>query len=193
MKKVKGEVENIMSGEKINEKIREVRKGKGITLKELSESTQLSVSFLSQVERGISSMTITSLKCIANALEIPLRDLVTVNDDETFLRKKDNTLLMNLEKSYINYSRLSGKFVGRELEAMLLTMKPNFQDEELMAHEGEEFYYVLSGKGTFIIDGKEYEVNAGETIHYPSNKLHKTVNNENVELVMLSVSIPIIF
>lgn len=179
--------------EKINKKIREVRKRKGITLKELSGLTELSVSFLSQVERGISSMTITSLKRIANALEIPMKELVTVDDDESFVRKKDNAVLLNMEKSYISYSRLSGKFEGRQLEAVLLTMKPNFRDEELMTHEGEEFYYIISGTGTFLIDGKEYVVNAGETIHYPSNKLHKTINNEDVELVMLGISTPTIF
>lgn len=179
--------------EKISKKIREVRKKKEITLKELSELTQLSVSFLSQVERGMSSMTITSLKRIANALEIPMKELVDVDDGEDFVRKKDNAILMNLEKSYIKYSRLSGKFEGRELEAVLLTMKPHFQDEELMIHDGEEFYYIISGVGTFIIEGKEYVVQAGETIHYPSNKLHKTVNNEDTELVMLAVTTPTIF
>lgn len=179
--------------DKINQKIRQIRKEKKITLKELSELTQLSVSFLSQVERGVSSMTITSLKRIANALDIPLREIVDVEEEETFIGRRDNKILLNLEKSYINYSRLSGKFPGRELEVVLLTMRPNFHDEELMTHEGEEFYYILSGRGTFLIDGKEYVVEAGETIHYPSNKPHKTVNNEDEELVMLSVVTPTIF
>lgn len=179
--------------DKINEQIRRIRKEKKITLKELSERTQLSVSFLSQVERGISSMTITSLKKIASALDVPLKKIVDVKEEETFIGRKDNKILLNLEKSYISYSRLSGKFPGRELEIVLLTMKANYHDEELMTHEGEEFYYILSGTGTFLIDGKEYVVKAGETIHYPSNKPHKTVNNEDEDLVMLSVVTPTIF
>ena len=45
--------------QEISRKIRETRKSLGITLKELSEKTQLSISFLSQVERGVCSMTLT--------------------------------------------------------------------------------------------------------------------------------------
>ena len=51
--------------ESVSKKIRKIRREKNITLKELSEKTELSVSFLSQFERGISSITLVSLKKIA--------------------------------------------------------------------------------------------------------------------------------
>lgn len=56
----------------ISKKIRGLRIQKGLTLKELSEKTDLSVSFLSQVERGASSLAITSLKKIADALGVKM-------------------------------------------------------------------------------------------------------------------------
>lgn len=177
----------------ISKEIRKRRLEKKMTLKELSEKTNLSMSFLSQVERGISSMTIVSLKSIANALDVPLRDLVDVEDRTSFMYKKDNQILLRLEKSFISYTRLSGKFDNRKLEGVLVTMKPNFYDQEESTHEGEEFYYVLQGSALFIVDGIEYTVNEGETIHYPSTLLHKTVNKEDKELVMLSIVTPIIF
>lgn len=46
----------------IHKKIRELRLQKGLTLKQLSEKTNLTIGFLSQVERGTSSLAITSLK-----------------------------------------------------------------------------------------------------------------------------------
>lgn len=48
--------------EEIFQKIKQLRFEQGMTLKELSEKTELSVSFLSQIERGTSSLAITSLK-----------------------------------------------------------------------------------------------------------------------------------
>lgn len=179
--------------EKISKKIREYRRQRGITLKELSELTQLSVSFLSQVERGVSSMTITSMKRIADALNVQMKDLIDVDDNMSFVNKKDNRMLLHLEKSYISYRRLSGKFEGRKLESVLLTMEPNYYEQEVAVHEGEEFYYIMSGVATFIIDDVEYVVGEGEVIHFPSTIPHKTINKENSELVMLSVATPTIF
>lgn len=177
----------------ISKEIRKRRLEKKMTLKELSEKTNLSVSFLSQVERGISSMTIVSLKNIANALDVPLRDLVDVDDRTSYMYKKDNQILLRLEKSFISYTRLSGKFDNRKLEGILVTMKPNFYEEEESTHEGEEFYYVLKGTALFIVDGIEYRVNEEEAIHYPSTLLHKTINPGDEELVMLSIVTPTIF
>ena len=57
----------------IAERIRNLRKEKSLTLKDLSEKTDLSVSFLSQVENGASSLAITSLKKIADALGVSMK------------------------------------------------------------------------------------------------------------------------
>ncbi len=56
----------------IAEKIRNLRKEKNLTLKDLGEKTGLSISFLSQVENSSSSLAITSLKKIADALNVPI-------------------------------------------------------------------------------------------------------------------------
>lgn len=56
--------------EDISKKIKSLRLEKEMTLKDLGEETGLSVSFLSQIERGNSSLAITSLKKISDAFNI---------------------------------------------------------------------------------------------------------------------------
>ncbi len=185
--------EGVIKIEQISKEIRRYRREKGITLKELSERTELSVSFLSQVERGISSMTITSLKKIADALDVSMKDLISVDEKPSFVKKKDNQMMLRIEKSFIRHIRLSGKFDNRKLESFLLTMEPNFFEDEEVAHEGEEFHYVLNGTALFSINGETYELNEGETIHYPSTLPHKLSNPANIELKILSVITPTIF
>ncbi|SDE00466.1 Helix-turn-helix domain-containing protein [Bhargavaea beijingensis] len=46
----------------IGEEFKRLRKERKMTLRELSDRSGLSVSFLSQVERGISTITFTSLR-----------------------------------------------------------------------------------------------------------------------------------
>lgn len=179
--------------QEISRKIRETRKALGITLKELSEKTQLSISFLSQVERGVCSMTLTSLKKIADALGIPIGSLLDIGEQASFVNRKDNEIILDLERSYVRYVPLSSKFDNRKLEGLLLTMEPHYCEQEVMVHNGEEFYYIMSGTATFIIDGKEFEVEEGEVIHFPSTLPHQTINRQSCELKMLCVTTPAIF
>ena len=179
--------------ERVYEKIRELRLHNKMTLKDLAEKTGLSVGFLSQVERGISSMTIVSLSKIAKALGVNLKDLVDVEVRKSFVNRKDSQILLRMERSFTNYIRLNGEFDDRKMEPLILRVKPNTIDAEECQHEGEEFYYVIKGRAVFLIEDEEYIVGEGESIHYPSRLKHKTLNRENEELVMLNVTVPLIF
>ena len=59
----------------IGNTIRESRKGKALTLKQLARRTGLSVSLLSQIERAESSASISSLYRIAQALGLHMGEL----------------------------------------------------------------------------------------------------------------------
>ena len=56
----------------IGEKIKALRTAQNLTLKQLSEMTNLSIGFLSQMERGLSSIAIDTLENIANVLGVSL-------------------------------------------------------------------------------------------------------------------------
>ena len=59
----------------IGDTIRNLRKDKDLTLKQMARRTGLSVSLLSQIERAESSASISSLYKIAVALESRIQDL----------------------------------------------------------------------------------------------------------------------
>lgn len=59
----------------IGRNIRELRKNRSLTLKQMSRRTKLSVSLLSQIERAESSASVSSLFKIATALDVRITDL----------------------------------------------------------------------------------------------------------------------
>ena len=59
----------------IGRSIRELRKARGLTLKQMSRRTKLSVSLLSQIERAESSASVSSLFKVATALDVRITDL----------------------------------------------------------------------------------------------------------------------
>jgi DNA-binding NtrC family response regulator len=59
----------------IGRSIRELRKARGLTLKQMSRRTKLSVSLLSQIERAESSASVSSLFKVATALDVKITEL----------------------------------------------------------------------------------------------------------------------
>ncbi|MDM5332911.1 XRE family transcriptional regulator [Ureibacillus composti] len=179
--------------EELSTKIREIRNERNLTLKELSEKTGLSISFLSQVERASSSIAITSLKKIADALEVPITNFFEDFSNENYQVKKEEQKPFKLVGSSVVYTRLGGEFSGRNIEPLLVTFPPGPNPEKNFSHPGEEFYYVLEGELLFEVDGKEYSVKAGDSIHFPSTLSHSVKNPLEIDAKVLSVVTPVIF
>jgi transcriptional regulator with XRE-family HTH domain len=59
----------------VGRNIRAVRRTKGLSQFQLAERSGLSADFIGKVERGTTSPSLESLKAIADALHLPLRDL----------------------------------------------------------------------------------------------------------------------
>ena len=59
---------------KLGEKIKAIRKKLGYTLQELSEKTELSIGFLSNIERDLNSTSISNLQQICKALNVNLME-----------------------------------------------------------------------------------------------------------------------
>ncbi len=178
----------------IAERIRNLRKEKSLTLKDLSEKTDLSVSFLSQVENGASSLAITSLKKIADALGVSMSYFFEVPAVHNFLINAADEKPFTIEGSESEFVRLSGDFPGRKLEVIMTTIPARHQHGGTsFNHPGEEFVYVLEGVLIVKLDGKEYLVKAGDAIHYPSNLDHLWSNPIDQPAKLLTVLTPLIF
>ncbi|MGY3717649.1 helix-turn-helix domain-containing protein [Sutcliffiella cohnii] len=177
----------------VTDKIRLLRTEQKLTLKDLSEKTGLSVSFLSQVERGSSSLAITSLKKIADALEVPITDFFNDFSNYNYLVKVSDQKPFRIEGSTAEYIRLGGEFSGRMLEPLLVTLTNGEPYDKVFSHPGEEFYYVLEGVVLFTIDGKEYIVKAGDSIHFPSHVPHHWENPLQNDAKVLCVLTPVLF
>lgn len=62
---------------KLPERLKELRTNKDLTLKGVGERSGLSVSYLSDIERGRTTPTLGTLEVLAEALEVSVIDLLT--------------------------------------------------------------------------------------------------------------------
>lgn len=164
-----------------------------MTLKDLSQRSGLSISFLSQVERGNSSLAITSLQKIAEVLNVPITYFFEDQTNQQYFVPEKNRKQFQIEGSSAIYVRLGGEFAGRALEPFHVTLPPRQKHDIVFNHPGEELYYVLEGKVIISVDGVEYELSKGDSIHFPSTLDHSWYNPTDESAQVISVLTPVIF
>lgn len=180
----------------IGTKIKEIRNKQNITLKQLSESTNLSIGFLSQLERGLSSVAIDSLQKIANALQTPIQEFLDTRqiDDEDhspLLRtydRKTTIVSPTLYSNVLSNSVHDLSFLPREYH-----LQPSgIEDLDLQpyAHEGYEWIYVLEGNLRVTIDHEQIDMYPGDTITIDSTKLHNWQNCGSKTAKFITINTP---
>lgn len=175
--------------------IKELRKKKEMTLKDLSSASNLSVGFLSQLERGMTSIAIDSLEIIAHSLGVELEFFFDFNKKEEsnqIVRSYNRDAIAITDK--IIQHNLSPNMKAFNLYPRLIDIMP-FTDNgsynlQLYSHEGEEFIFVLEGVLTLNIEDEEFTLYPGDSTTFNSTKPHNWKNETNCITKIICVHNP---
>jgi len=165
---------------KIGKVIREFRLARNMNIKELSEKTNLTSSLISQVERDLISPSLNSLAKISSALKVPIVSFFTEATPKPWpvMRKKQRKKTTIFSSSHVIYQLLSPD-PDKKIEFLLVEIKPE-EDEndenELIAHSGEECGYVIQGELEVRLGKKRYYLKEGDSIYFESRIPHRFKN-----------------
>jgi len=171
--------------------IRNSRRSRKLRLSDLAEKTRLSVSFLSQVERGIINPSINSLRKIAQVLDTTLSSFFDEpqSNDGPIVRKEDRKVLIKKD-SRLTYQLLSSDRDHR-IEFLLTRLEVGASSASSpMAHKGDEAALVLQGGCTFELGNDRYDLREGDSIYIIENTPHRFINTSNVPLIIVSAISP---
>lgn len=161
----------------LGNRIRELRQQRKLTLQELAESTGLSSSMLSLVERGKTSPSIGTLVAICSSLSIHMTDLF--DDDsstrEPVVRNADQPVYETPEGVMRRILRTDD---ARGIEIVFNEYEPGTgSGGEAIHHSGYEYGVVLDGKLRVEVEGRCYELKRGDSIGYSSKLPHRIEND----------------
>ncbi|WP_353853330.1 XRE family transcriptional regulator [Shinella sp.] len=163
----------------VGERLRERRRELKMTLQEVADTAGFSVGFISQIERGITVPSLTSLVAVCRALKTDVGSFFqTPRVDAPITRREGRPVYAvgGTPGNSVTYERLSASFPGNVLRSTLIHEPPGFRSEP-MSHEGEEIFFVVSGSLTIEIDGERTILDAGDSAHFPSRLTHVTWNH----------------
>lgn len=172
---------------KVGREVRQRRNELQLSLREVAELTDLSTGFLSQLENDQVSPSLASLDRIAQALRLPIYELLSSDDRDPVVRAGDRP------------SRTLGP---NDLKVELLTNFPNWQmmpfyrklavgekyDAVSIDRAREEWMYVLAGTLELYLRNQEPRVlHAGDSVHFASSRLDaaNSIGDEPLELICM--------
>ena len=175
----------------IGKKIKELRLSNDLTLEELASRSELTKGFLSQVERNLTSPSISTLEDILEALGTDLSHFFRQEQEKKIVFHTADFFEDEQEDYKIEWIVPNAQ--KNDMEPILLTLHPGCDSMEMVSHSGEEFGYVLKGSILLVKGNQTYRIKAKETFYIEGNESHYLHNPGSVEARILWITTPPMF
>lgn len=171
-----------------------LRQKKGLTLKMLSQRSGISTATLSKIEHGQLSPTYEKIAALAKGLAVEVGELFHADANAPILGRRSITRkgegVAHHTKQYL-YELLNTDLENKRFTPMIATLKARERTEfsKLYSHDGEEFFYVLSGKVILITEFyTPIELNSGDSCYFDSTMGHACLSagDEDAQILWIS-------
>ncbi len=170
----------------IGNKLKELRVLKGLTQEELADRSELSKGFISQLERNLTSPSITTLMDILQCLGTSIGEFFNEAPDEQIVFGKQDYFVKE-DTEYKNEIKwIIPNAQKNTMEPIYLTLEAGGSTCPDTPHEGEEFGYILQGTVSIHLGNKTYKAKKGESFYYTADKTHFLSSKSGAVLIWVS-------
>jgi transcriptional regulator with XRE-family HTH domain len=176
----------------IGPRVRALREGMDLSLRELAERSGVSAPMLSQVERGETSPTLAIAGRIANGLELTLSQLLRLDESGSVSVVRADEVRSGGGRSGHTFDVLTPPLPGLRAELSRHVLKPGAAtggagDPPMHEPGSREVAHVQSGNLILVIDGERHALAAGDTVTFDADLTHHFENPGPDEASFLAV------
>lgn len=174
----------------VGRKIRELREQRGLTLRQLSKTTDVSPSTIQKIEKNLISPGLGTVLRIAKGLGITIESLLDAYPErkEVVHLPKQKRRTIAVHDLRITLQSLAEGLPDQAFSAVILTIpKGARMKEREFQHHGEELMFCLKGTVEFTIGPQRYLLAAGDSLRFRSHLRHfwRHVGEEEAQLLMI--------
>jgi transcriptional regulator with XRE-family HTH domain len=176
---------------RLGERVAEHRTRQGIRVSELARRIGVSPSLISQVERGQSRPSVSTLFALAEALGVPVDSFFRDEADrpppppasmpapegprDRYVVRRDERPSIDIEGG-VRWERLTPTALG-DVDFMELEYAPGAESNPTQyRHPGMEMVLVLSGRLDITLGAERYQLVPGDSMCFPSTTPHRYAN-----------------
>jgi transcriptional regulator with XRE-family HTH domain len=175
--------------DKLGVRLLKIRTERRLSLATVAESTGISTSFLSLLEKGRTDVSLGRLLPLLEFYGLGAADVLSIDEsqNEMVVRAGDAPLLFSLGKGMDMF--LAAPDRSRPFLPLLAVYQPGAKMREWSSHDGDEFMYLLEGRlGVEFRDGETVVLNPGDTIFFSSRRAHRVATLGDRETRVLLVT-----
>ncbi len=162
----------------IGDRIKTLRKEKGVSIADLADMTGFTPDLLTRIEaREVMPQLGTVIK-LSKALDAAMGGLLSGAGDKPYAvtrmgdrQSVSRSTFQDGRKHLYAYKGLAAEVDGRHMEPLIVQLAEN-PEKELSQHDGEEFIYVLQGTVVLEIGPERCELFPGDSAYYSSTTPH---------------------
>ena len=179
---------------KIGEKIRRLRKEQKITLRTLSNQSNIALATLSRIETGKMTGTVESHQAVAKTLGVSLSQLY--GDIDTEQKQVEFQSIKNRTDTYVHndkasYLMLTSNVLSKKMMPVILKIAPKGKStKEELPKNTEKFIYILKGQCEISVENQTHLLKRGETLCFDASLAHCFINTGTEELQAVCVITP---
>lgn len=182
----------------MGDRIRALRKQRGLSLEAVATATGLSIGFLSQIERGLSSPTLRALTSLADVTGVGIADLLQapqpVRSGTPAITRSGTRADVVLWKSGIRKAVLAGGITAPNARFAFTVLEFEAgasSGAEFYSHRGVEAGFVVEGRLLLAFErGQSWTLEPGDSFHFGSDRPHRFENaaRRRTVVVMLNLN-----
>jgi DNA-binding transcriptional MerR regulator/uncharacterized cupin superfamily protein len=172
----------------LGNKLRHLRKRKGLTVTEAARQAHISTGFLSAIELSRANPSVATIYRLAAAYGTTVLELYDLPTQSNRVITPRNRRSLET-KSGVRMELLSTG--TKMLESMLIRVPPGTGSDGTYMHQGEDFLYMLEGSLEIWLDEVECHVlEQGDSFWFESDRGHRWFNPTSKTSVILWVNTP---
>ena len=171
-------VEAVSSG-RLGERVRELRRGRGLTLEGLAERSGVSRAMISKLERGEKNPTLVVAAKLAEGLGVTLSQLAGMEERrEVVVVPRERRMVMRDPETGFERQLLSPNVVGLGVEFIRNVIPEGSTSGAFPPHRKgvEEQIVVEQGTLKATLAGEEYLLGQGDAIYFEADIPHRFDN-----------------
>jgi transcriptional regulator with XRE-family HTH domain len=176
----------------VGQRVRALREGMGLSLRDLAERSGVSAPMLSQVERGETSPTLAVAGKIAGGLELSLSQLLRLDEGESVSVVRSSSRLRGGGARGHSYEIVTPGLPGQRAEVSVHVLEPGSAtggpDDPPMHEPGaRETAVVSAGRLRLVCDGQAYDLAEGDAVTFDADLPHHFENPDGSEARFFAV------
>jgi transcriptional regulator with XRE-family HTH domain len=161
----------------VGQLLKHLREERGVSMRSLARTSGLSANALSMIERGLTSPSVSTLNKLAGAMEVPVTAFFRIEPERSPVVHMKAAQRTRVPLSRGLWEGLGGELFTGRIEAFMVTLESGAgSGPHGMLHTGAEFVFCLRGNVEYEVDGKTYPLEAGDTLIFAAQLLHRWRN-----------------